>query len=263
MLDAFREMSDTCYMISGNPLKILLVYICVSKGERSETYAGRFIDTFKEFPPGHPCDMIVVCNGGHIPSRLTNKFNDFSAGFKWGKISYLYRDNDPGWDISAYQEVASSVGVGSDMLVCMGESVYFHRAGWLERIASAWRDNGPGMYGVFASHSPIAHLGTTFFACPTLYMTNYPHVKNHVERYEFEHGKFALWRRVILSGFPATLVTWDGEWGPGRWREPTNCYWRGDQSNCLCFCNHTDRYSNQSDIKTKASWSSAADAPFK
>ncbi len=74
-------------------------------------------------------------------------------------VTYLPRVNDAGWDIAAFQDVAGQTDC--EMLVCLGESVYFHRPGWLKRMVEAWKVHGPGMYGFWASYLVRAHLNTT------------------------------------------------------------------------------------------------------
>jgi len=57
-------------------------------------------------------------------------------------------------------------------------------------------------------------------------------------------------------------VTWDGTWDPFQWRYPDNILWRGNQTNCLVYCNHTDRY-NAAPVETRRNWERGADQPFK
>jgi hypothetical protein len=148
------------------------------------------------------------------------------------------------------------------MMLCFGESVHFHRAGWLKRFVEAWEKHGPGMYGAFASNVVRAHINTTGFCCsPALLRQSpfRPHDKK--TRYAWEHGRNAFWRFVQARGFAVRLVTWDGDWHPRAWRTPPNILWKGNQSNCLIRCNHCERWEQaRPDIKGK--WSRWADAPF-
>ena len=178
-------------------------------------------------------------------------------------VRFYPRPNDPGWDLSGFLDVASGPAKDADALLCLGESVHFNRAGWLNRLVQAWEHHGPGMYGPFASHSVRAHLNSTAFMCSPKDLLSYPQRvwKDRQDRYSFEHGPAALWRRLHQRGLPVFLVTWDGDWPPGHWRRPQNILWRGDQSNTLFACNHTDSF-EAADDRTKRSWALKADAPF-
>jgi hypothetical protein len=173
------------------------------------------------------------------------------------------RKNDEGRDISAYIEAAKTVSADYDMVLCLGESVHFWKEGWLKRISEVWQQYGKGMYGFFGSHVTRAHLQTTAFATAPEFLREYPLVvKDRESRYQFEHGERALWRRLRKQNRPVKLITWDGTWNPGQWRLPKNGIWKGDQSDCLMHCNHTDRWF-EADDKRKRSWQISADRPFK
>lgn len=175
----------------------------------------------------------------------------------------MFIRSNEGWDIQGYIEAARSPCASYDAMLCLGESNYFHRDGWLKRLAEAWEKHGPGFYGPYSSHAVRAHLNTTAFFCPPDLLKRYPfHVSTRQQRYEVEHGEGSFWRRAAAQGMPAMLVTWDGEWEPFRWRMPRDILWRGDQSNCLMWCNHSDGYANAS-RGVKAEWARRADAPFK
>jgi hypothetical protein len=237
-------------------VRICIIYICVTQGPISGDYASRFVSTFNEYPPGVECDVMVVCNGGPLSLELSLIFSPLNPIF-------YPRANDDGWDISAFQDVARGPGAGYDALLCLGESNYFHREGWLLRLVQAWNKHGPGMYGPYSSNAVRAHLNTTAFFTAPKFIRIYPHqVNTRPARYEFEHGANSLWRRVHAQGHPVHLVTWDGEWEPQRWRMPRNIIWRGDQSNCLMWCNHNDGYANL-DAAHKAQWQRNWDQPFK
>ena len=238
-------------------MKICICLICVTQGPISADYASRFVATFREYPPGvDQFDLLVICNGGPLSLELSLIFAPLTPQF-------FPRPNDPGWDVSAYQDAARGPCADYDMMVCCGESIYFHRAGWLKRLADAWTKHGPGMYGSLSSNLVRSHLNTTGFCCHPLLLKQYPtKVDSRADRYEFEHGQNALWRRIAARGMPVRLVTWDGEYEPRRWRMPQNILWRGNQTNCLVWCQHTDRYANM-DAKTKAHWARNADRPFK
>lgn len=149
------------------------------------------------------------------------------------------------------------------MLVCLGESVHFHRAGWLARMVDVWRRLGSGMYGFWSSNLVRPHLNTTGFVVDPVLLRLYRNkVVTKTDRYQFEHGRYAFWKRVRLMGKPVRLVTWDGDWPPERWRQPANILWRGDQSNCLAYCSHTDNYL-AAPLETRRVWQRHIDSPYR
>lgn len=234
-------------------MKIVVCYIAVTNGGLTEDYCARFVTTYHEFPPGIEHETIVVSNGGPLSQNITLLFWDMNA-------SMWPRENDPGWDITAYIAAARGPCADADMILCLGESVYFHREGWLKRLVDAWAKHGPGMYGPFASNLVRSHLNTTaFFTSPVLLRQS---PVNPRDRYGWEHGEHSFWRWVSGRGMPVRLVTWDGEWEPRSWRSPPNILWRGNQSNCLMWCNHTDHYAGAAP-RIKSRWANNADRPFK
>jgi hypothetical protein len=237
-------------------MRICIAYICVSQGPISDQYASRFVATWHEYPPGADADLLVICQGGPLSAELAMIFASLNP-------IYYPRPNDPGWDISAYQDASRGPCADYDAVLWLGESNYFHRAGWLQRLVDAWKKHGPGMYGPFSSNWVRAHLNTTaFFTSPEL-VTSYPYrAVDRKSRFEFEHGSFALWRRAEQRGIPVRLITWDGEWQPTQWRAPGDILWRGNQSNCLMWCSHTDNWNHESE-SNKVKWSKLADSPFK
>lgn len=251
-----RKVTATCHMIktvSVPSLQVAICYIAVTNGGLIDSYAPRFVQTYLQFLGQLNPKLIVACNGGPLNPKRQAYFDGLDCEF-------LPRENDGGWDIGAYQQVAETTD--AELLICFGESVYFHRTGWLERIIEARMQFGPGMYGFFATHAVRAHLNTSAFACDPQLLKKYPRVLNHGARYEFEHGENAFWRRIAKGGGAAIFVTWDGFWPPGRWREPSNILNKGDNSNLLCLCNHTSRW-DAANQNTRASWQAGADVAFK
>lgn len=236
-------------------MKIAICYIAVTGGPITGEFCSRFVGSYLSYPPGEEHSTIVVCNGGPLKTTIAMMFNPMNPVF-------LARKNDEGFDLSGYMEVASGIGKDFDALLCLGESVYFHKEGWLKRFSEAWEKHGPGMYGPLASHNVRAHLNTTAFMCAPSLLLQYPVSRwNRPARYEFEHGTQSLWRRLHSKGFPTMLVTWDGEWPPGRWRQPNDILWRGTQNNLLLFCNHTERWFH-APLQQKQKWSQKADQKF-
>lgn len=153
---------------------------------------------------------------------------------------FVEHDNS-GQDIGLFQMLA--ITSQADMMACYGESAYFHREGWLLRMVEAWKRNGPGLYASNTSNQVRPHVQTSGFACPVMLIREYPvKVNTKADRYAFEHGENCITHQAVRSGFPVMLVTWGGEYNATIWRQPENVYRKGDQSNCLCFNNHTDGY---------------------
>lgn len=231
-----------------------MVYICVTGGPLTQTLAAKFAATYQAFPAGEEHEIIAACNGGPLPNNVGLILEAIGAKF-------FPRLNTPGWDIGAYIDAARTVCADADLMVCLGESCYFHRAGWLKRLVEARMRWGGGIYGSFTSFLVRPHINTTGFATTPALLRDYPRpVNSYAARYEFEHGQFSFWRYVKSRGMATKLVTWDGEYGPDLWRVPANIMWRGNQSNCLMFCNHTDRWDMQ-DEATRGKWARSADAP--
>lgn len=236
-------------------MKIVVAYVTVTNGPKTLDLAARFAETYHDNPPGMSHDSIVICNGGPPKTDLGMMLAELNPQF-------FPRHNDGGWDISGYIDAASGPCNGYDMMLCFGESVHFSKPGWLIRFVEAWNRHGPGMYGAFASNAVRPHINTTGFCIAPKLLHGVKKPRNKDERYDFEHGKNAFWRQVAGRGFPVWLVTWDGEYPPKLWRTPRNCFWKGDQSNCLFRVNHTDRFEN-ANADTKTKWSRMADSAFR
>lgn len=237
-------------MLNRRTPSITLAYICVVNGRNSPVLAQRFVDSYRQYPPGYKHDVVVICNGGPPGPWLAKIFKDTN-------FRIFPRTND-GWDIGGYIHLAKESK--SECLMCLGESVYSHKAGWLRKVAEAWEEYGPGMYGVYSSFLVRPHLNTTAFACARECLAGYGRpVLTRDERYAFEHGPSAMWRQIAWSGKAAFLVTWSGVYDYPEWRSPDNILWRGDQTNCLLFCNHTQRYL-LSPAATKKNWEAGADS---
>lgn len=230
-------------------LNILLAYVAVTGGPITHDLCARFVGSYLAYPPEVEHGIVVVCNGGPLPTETAMLFQSLPCQF-------FPRANDPGYDISAYMDVA--LKFPCDMLMAAGETIYFHKPGWLRRYVEEWNKYGPGMYGTFTSKLVRPHLNTTGFCVDPKFLRGSHRPQNRKERYEFEHGENAMWRRIQAMGRPTRLVTFDGCYDVPQWRHPPNVLWRGDQSNCLMFCSHCDRYF-ASDDDTKVRWSRGAD----
>lgn len=230
--------------------RVTVAYTVVANGRRTAEFALRFVQSYVQFPAGYDHKLIAICNGGPPHSFIGEALTLCGAAL-WP------RKNDPGQDLSGYIELARKFGC--EMLVCCGESIFLHRAGWLTHLVDAWNRYGPGMYGFFASNLGGPHLNTTAFAVDTRILAawNGP-LLDRKDRYNFEHGPYPFWRHVQDLGQPVKLVTFDGYYGPGEWRATRNAFWQGDQSNLLAWCTHTERYRNANDA-TKRRWQNNAD----
>lgn len=232
-------------------MKIAIAYIVVTSGRITLEFVSRFVASYHQFPPGQDHDTIIICNGGPVSNTIGSAFASMPCTF-------FPRPNQ-GWDIAGYIEAAKKPAKDYDLLLCLGESVYFHRAGWLKRIVECWKQYGPGMYGLFSSNVIRPHLQTTAFATAPHLLAAYPiTIKDRETRYQFEHGPYSFWRWLAFSQKQTRLVTWDGCWPPAEWRMPSNILWRGDQSNCLAWCNHSDNWLKM-DLPVKRSWGQFAD----
>lgn len=232
-------------------MRIALCYTAVARGPLTADYASRFVASWLEHPPGAECDVFILCNGGMLAREVGLIFAPLSPRF-------VARSNT-GWDIGGAIEAANGPCATYDLMLCLGESVHFHREGWLARLAEAHAKHGEGMYGCFGSYVIRPHLQTTAFATSPGLLRRYPHkVESREDRYQFEHGKQSFWKWVVAQGKPALLVTWDGCYPVRQWRAAPNILWRGDQSNCLMWTNHTDRYAKANDA-TKRQWARNAD----
>lgn len=230
----------------------MIAYIAVGGGRETVNFCTRFANTFAANPPGQEAELITICNGGPLSKE---------AGLPLANIGSIFfaRSND-GWDIGGYSELAQSID--TDFLICLGQSCYFHRPGWLKRLIDARHKFGEGMYGIFSSNSVRPHLNTTAFAVDAALLRSWPKVTTKEGRYQFEHGENSFWRRVQGLKKTVCLVNWDSEYAPMFWRMGQNIFWRGDQSNCLVFCVHCDRYRDANE-ETKRVWAANADRPYK
>jgi len=230
-------------------LNIVIAYVCVTGGPLTHDYAARFVATWLDYHPGTDCDLVVCCNGGPLPLETALLFEPLNAKF-------LVRENDPGWDITAYQDVCAKFEF--DQVCACGESIHFHREGWLKRYVECRGHFGPGLYGTFSSFLVRPHLNTTGFFCDRQLLANSWRPHNRKERHLWEHGEIAFWRALKTMRYATKLVTFDGVYDPPQWRYPPNILWRGNQSNCLMRCGHSDRW-DAADEKTKLAWSRGAD----
>ena len=241
---------------SSGPMKIAVVYVAVVHGPDTSDLCARFVSSWVAFPPGVDCDLWVACNGGPLSTEQSIILSALKANM-------VPRENDPGFDITAFMDLARTHCRDYEAMLCLGESIHFTQEGWLSRIAGAWQRYGPGFYGPFGSNNVSPHLQTSaFFCAPSLLLTYPTRPQNRKERFEFEHGAGALWRRALSRNLPVRCVTWDGAWEPRSWRSPPEILWRGNQNNLLMRNNHADAFDRQPQ-NVQALWSRLADTPFR
>lgn len=182
---------------------------------RSNTYyplAKRFCETWRRFPPGEAHEFHVVCNGAQPIDSDRRIFSGMEARF--------HTHNNFGWDIGAYQKMADDIP--ADLMVFLGAPSHFHRPGWLRRMAEAYIENGPNLYGVTCYEGPTTHVRTTVFWCHPAIMQTYPFRVGsaRTDRYGFEHGPKSLTHHVLDNGLDCVMVTWSGVYSyrpPGNW----------------------------------------------
>ena len=193
-------------------MKIAIVYVhpCVNAAVYVPC-ARKFVESYMEHPPGGADhELYVVVNGG-IPMGDWNRnlFRPLAPKF--------LQHNNYGKDIGAYQAAADQIDC--DLMVCLGAPVYFHHAGWLDRIVGAYLEYGPAVYGAWGVQQPRPHLRTTGFWLPPHFLNAYPIRVGDGDRYPFEHGadSIVLWTQRL--GFEPIMVTWRGcyhmpDWQP-------------------------------------------------
>lgn len=230
-------------------MKIVICYVAVANGPKTEEYSSRFVGSLMACHPGVDFDLVVACNGGPLPTENALMFSPFNPKF-------FPRKNEDSWDIGAYQDVARKFDC--DAICCCGESAYAHKPNWLLPMVNAWAQYGPGMYGFFSSFLVRPHLNTTCFLTSPQFLNGWPKVTTHKQRYDFEHGKHSFWMHLAQFKKPTKFVTWTSSYDPPQWRYENDILWRGNQSSLLLFCNHVDRFF-AADPKTKSQWSYAAD----
>lgn len=183
-------------------MKVAVVYVFPMVSQRTfYPLAARFADTFRRFPPGFDHELHICCNGGSALDADRHAFANISCEFH-------SRDN-VGWDIGSYQWAAENIPC--DLLVCFGSKTHFYREGWLRRMADAYLENGPALYGCWGYLYPNWHIRTTVFWLPPALLNSYPYVIGNARgsRYGFEHGPESITRWSLRAGLGADMVTWN------------------------------------------------------
>jgi len=194
-------------------IAIIYVYPKVNTA-RYRAAAQRFVNSYQKNPPGErPHSIHVAVNGGKLVRSDELLFEGLP-------VTFFSHDNY-GKDIGAFQKAAREIDC--DLMIFMGSHIHFRKPGWLDLIALAFEQNGPGMYGAYAFHTPSLHIRTTSFWMPPNLLNAYPLNVGSPHRYEFEHGsKHGVAKWVINSGFSAWMLTWKGVFPPSEWHHVEN-----------------------------------------
>lgn len=208
-------------------MRVALVYVYPNLLPATyKIMARRFVETYMKHPPGlEDHDIHVVVNGG--PARKSEVEFLFSPI----KCHFMSHDN-AGKDLGGYLKAAHEVPC--DLMVCLGAPVHFHRAGWLDRLVSAYEDNGPGLYGPFAAREPAVHIRTTAFMCAPELLRAYPFEITNDSRYAFEYGGNSFTRYVQSVGLPCRMVTWSECLEEPHWEQQP-------ESECLFWDQHCEK----------------------
>lgn len=188
--------------------------------------AERFVETWKQFPPG-ACDFSLhaIFNGRSPSAPEESLFARVNAQIRV--------HSNLGWDIGAFQMAAERIRC--DLLVCLGAHCHFHRAGWLDRMVEAQLETGPALFGCRGYHYPAGsghHIRTTCFWMLPEILQSYPSIvgNSRQSRYQFEHGLGSITEWVERSGFRCYVVTFNSIQGVETWDDAF-----GPVENCLVY----------------------------
>lgn len=215
-----------CFLIQR---KINVVYIYPMIGSKWDKYAERFSRLYREFRPTIEHTLIVVSNGREPSKRAKEIFANLP-------VTWYVHDNS-GYDIGAFQVVAAKFP--ATLMVCLGASTYFRKAGWLERMVEGAEKYGLGVYGSMGHQGHTAyrvwpHVRTSAFWLDPVLLNEYPmRIRGTGQRYEFEHGRSSICEWAKAMGFEVRVIGFKGDWPLATCNAMPNGYHKGDQSNCL------------------------------
>jgi len=206
-------------------MRIAVVYVFVPT-LAYENMARRFATEYINHPPGESEHDLFVCvnGGGKVTPGQERLFDPLVPQF-------IYHDNSAK-DLGAYFKAARTIPC--DVLVCIGSPVRPRLAGWLDRMAAAVEQNGPGIYGCWAFHEPTKHIRTTMFWITPELLNAYPYAIDNSRRYWFEHSANSITSWCLRNGFCACQVTARGAFHVEQWHTP-------EQEDCLMLDQHCDR----------------------
>lgn len=213
------------------PVKIALVYVFAgAAGPQYDDYALRFLNSYHANPPGIEHDSVVVLNGTKQTGEIACLFSPLRH------CSFLTHDNS-GYDIGAFQLAAKETPC--DLMVFFGASTFFHRPGWLIRMANAFNQLGNAQYGAMGNqgvsiHNVWPHVRTTAFWMNPKLMNEYPHrVTRADQRYAFEHSATCLTEWLKQRGIRSWVVTWESILPCHQCDSDPNGFHHGNQRNLL------------------------------
>jgi hypothetical protein len=210
-------------------------------------FIERFVATYKRFEPGYPHLLTVVVNKSAVSGEIIELFFGLP-------VDYVVYDGD-GMDLGSQQLVAQKE---NHFQVNMTSRMYFHRAGWLERLVQVRDTYGPGLYGMSASYEGgKLHLATRGHSYDSKDFREYPtQIVSRDQGVFFECGDGCLLKWYQTRKQPYGVVHWDQIFINGQCRHcgehPNNsfaAYWMssngfrdGNQEQMLCWDKHTGAY---------------------
>ena len=206
----------------------VVVYVYPVFGGDHDSYASRFVGSYRQFRPDLPHRLVVVSNGGSPTPAM-------KAAFSGVAVEWLVHD-DSGWDIGAYRYAARTVQ-NCDLMIFFGGSAHVRGRGWFERMVASFEEHGEAVYGAMGSLGQNIHIRTTAFWLPPSLLNRYPHptTSDRASRYNFEHGRSGLTMWALSIGLKAWMVTWTGSYRHHQWDGIPNGFHQGDQSALLAW----------------------------
>jgi len=213
-----------------------------------DTFAGevsRFVETFKQFPPGHSdYEVWAMCCLGEPTDRIKEMF----WGIKTQFVPYRFH----GCDIGGAQMAAKNCNPG-ECVIGMTSRCFFHRTGWLKRYVQAREAHGPGIYSASTSWE-----GGTAHCCTRAYMIDadlwqaFPlTVATREDGQKFETGEWCVTRWLMENNQAAGQVRWDGEDSLAMSRAPHlgGIFRRGSQNEMVVWDRHTVIYDRADNVE--------------
>jgi len=230
-------------------MKVTVVFVRVVTKPEYDHGAGRWLNSYMKYWSGYPHNLVVINRYADNPDSM----------FGWAK--HLRYDGG-GWDCGAWQFAGKNID--TDLLVCFNSSTYITGGGWLKRFVDAVEAYGDGLYGPLTSYEIIPHVRTPCMIFQPDVINDYPkEVMSREDTYRFESlgwpdgtPNFTQWTKH--EGNKTMLVTWDGVYNLQKWRDPTNIFRRGDQSNLIVKDRHCEAY-EASDAEEKTRLENLAD----
>lgn len=190
-------------------MKVAVAYVFPQVSPKLyEPMARRFVAQYMEHPPGETQHSlhVIVNGGGRLTERQKRLFDPLVPEF-------FYHDNS-GRDIGAYQVFSRQTDC--DLMVCIGTPGRPRADGWLDLMAYAVENHGPGVYGCWGFDTPQPHIRTTVFWITPHVLNAYPTAVDNAHRYEFEHGGNSITRFCMRHGLASLQVTLRGVFGVDR-----------------------------------------------